>query len=154
MYHRRISTNIALIFSPYFIFIYQKWSLIRSGDVGSLYSPMFRRNVPPWIGWTTAYFISLQQHSNQVNKHLTQTFTLGKKCPYSESFWSAFFPHFPAFGLNTERCGVFSPNSGKCWKNADLNNSEHGHFLRSVKFTKKIHVDLKVAFNLRQFIQA
>ena len=26
-----------------------------------------------------------------------------KKCPYSELFWSAFFPHFPAFRLNTER---------------------------------------------------
>ena len=28
--------------------------------------------------------------------------SLRKKCPYSELFWSAFFPHFPAFGLNTE----------------------------------------------------
>ena len=26
---------------------------------------------------------------------------------------------------------VFSPNAGKCWKNADQNNSENGHFLRS-----------------------
>ena len=39
----------------------------------------------------------------------------------------------PAFGLNTERYGdtkylsVFSP----CGKNADQNNSENGHFLRS-----------------------
>ena len=29
--------------------------------------------------------------------------SLRKKCPYSESLWSAFFPHFPAFGLNTEK---------------------------------------------------
>ena len=28
---------------------------------------------------------------------------LRKKCPSSELFWSAFLPHFPAFGLNTER---------------------------------------------------
>ena len=32
-----------------------------------------------------------------------------------ELFWSAFFPHFSAFGLNTERY------------------FEYGHFLRSVK---------------------
>ena len=29
--------------------------------------------------------------------------SLRKKSPYSELFWPAFFPHFPAFGLNTER---------------------------------------------------
>ena len=27
---------------------------------------------------------------------------------------------------------VFSPNAGKCWKNADQNNSEYGILLRSV----------------------
>ena len=84
---------------------------------------------------------------------------LRKICPYSELFWSAFFPHFPEFGRNTERyphsdwiqrntpyvntkryphldrirrdtpyLSVFSPNSGKCGKNADQNNSEYGHF--------------------------
>ena len=26
---------------------------------------------------------------------------------------------------------VFSPNEGKCGKNAEQNNSEYGHFLRS-----------------------
>ena len=35
--------------------------------------------------------------------------TLRKKCPYSKLFWSAFFPHFPAFGLNTERYSPRSP---------------------------------------------
>ena len=39
--------------------------------------------------------------------------TLRKNCPYSELFWS-----------------VFSPNVGK---NADQNNSEYGHFSRSVR---------------------
>ena len=29
-----------------------------------------------------------------------------QKCPYSELFWSLFFPHFAAFGLNTERYSV------------------------------------------------
>ena len=41
------------------------------------------------------------------------------------------FSHFPAFGLNTE-IYVFSPNAAKCGKNADQNNSECGHFLRSI----------------------
>ena len=59
---------------------------------------------------------------------------LRKKCPYSELFWSVFFPHFPSFGLNMERnlyFSVFSPNVGKCGKNADHNNSEYGLFLGS-----------------------
>ena len=41
-------------------------------------------------------------------------------------FWSAFFPYFTAFQLNTKRYGV-----SECGKNADQNNSEYGHFLRS-----------------------
>ena len=50
-------------------------------------------------------------------------------------------PHLPAFSrIRTEygdiqsECrylSVFSPNAGKCRKNADQNNSEYGHFLRS-----------------------
>ena len=31
---------------------------------------------------------------------LHTVFSLRKKCLYSELFWSAFFPHFSAFGLN------------------------------------------------------
>ena len=58
--------------------------------------------------------------------------SLGKKCPYSEFFWSAFFQHFPTFGLNTLYLSLFSPNPGKCAKNAGQNNSEYGHFLPSV----------------------
>ena len=49
-------------------------------------------------------------------------------------------PHFPAFPhirhsdwirRDTEYLFVFSPNVGKCGKNADQNNSEYGHFLCS-----------------------
>ena len=45
---------------------------------------------------------------------------------------------FPAFSRIRTECGqirylsLFSPNAGKCGKNADQNNSEYGHFLRSV----------------------
>ena len=42
------------------------------------------------------------------------TLSLRKKNPYSELFWSAFFPHFPAFGLNTS----ISPYSVRMQKNA------------------------------------
>ena len=40
-------------------------------------------------------------------------------------------PHFPAFGLNTERYGVSLRIQSECWKIADQNNFEYGHFLRS-----------------------
>ena len=65
--------------------------------------------------------------------------SLRKKCPYSELFWSAFFPHFPAFGLNTGRYSVslrIQSECGKVRKNTDQNNSEYGHFLRSVSSQK------------------
>ena len=41
---------------------------------------------------------------------LNRLSSLSKKCPCSELLWSAFFPHFLAFGLITERYAVFSPN--------------------------------------------
>ena len=41
---------------------------------------------------------------------------LHKKSPYSELFWSAFFPHFPAFGLNTERYCVSLRIQSECGK--------------------------------------
>ena len=62
----------------------------------------------------------------------TKSVTLRKKCSYSELFWSAYFPHFPAFRLNTKYLSVFSPTVGKCGKNADQNNSEYGHILGRV----------------------
>ena len=58
-------------------------------------------------------------------EHYFHSFALHTKCKYSELFWSAFFPHFP----------VFCPNAGKCRKNADLNNSEYGLFLRSEEWS-------------------
>ena len=43
-----------------------------------------------------------------VGRFVIFSLKLHKKCPDSELFWSAFFSHFPAFGLNTERYGVFN----------------------------------------------
>ena len=81
-----------------------------------------------------------------------------KKIPYWKLFWSAFFPDFTAFGLNTERYGVFgvilvrilpgfshirteygeifSPNAGKSGKNAYQNNSEYGLFYAVIPIIK------------------
>ena len=53
--------------------------------------------------WRIFYFI-------QKMIYCTTT-SLRKKCPYSELFWSAFFPHCPTFGLNTVT--VFGPNVAK-----------------------------------------
>ena len=57
-----------------------------------------------------------------------------KNCPYLELLWSAFFTHFPAFGLNTGRYVSLNIQSEcrKMRKNADQNHAEYGHFLRSV----------------------
>ena len=45
--------------------------------------------------------------------------TLRKKFPYSELFWSAFFPHFPSV-IRTEygEIGSVSPYSFQMWENA------------------------------------
>ena len=39
-----------------------------------------------------------------------------KKSPYLESFWSVFFTHFPAFGLNTEIYAISLRVQSKCGK--------------------------------------
>ena len=43
-----------------------------------------------------------------------QSISLRKKSSYWELFWYAFFPHFPAFGLNTERYFVSFRIWDKC----------------------------------------
>ena len=55
------------------------------------------------------------------------TYSLRKRCPYSELFWSPFFTHLPAFGLNTEGYSVSLCIQSKCGKM----NSKYGHLLRS-----------------------
>ena len=41
-------------------------------------------------------------------------------------------PHFPAFGLNKEGDTDYLSVSVRMRENTDQNNSEYGHFLRSV----------------------
>ena len=55
---------------------------------------------------------------------------LRKKCPYSELFWSAFSRIRTEYG----EIRRISPYSVRMRENADENNSEYGHFLRSVNY--------------------
>ena len=54
--------------------------------------------------------------------------TLRKKCPCSELFWSV----FPRIWTEYGEIWSISPYSVRIRENTDQNNSEHGHFSRSV----------------------
>ena len=54
-------------------------------------------------------------------------YALREKCPYSELFWSAFSRIRAEYG----EILCISPYSIRMRENADQNNSEYGHFLRS-----------------------
>ena len=49
-------------------------------------------------------------------------------CPYSELFWSV----FSRISTEYREIRSISPYSVQIWENADQNNSEYGHFSRSV----------------------
>ena len=49
---------------------------------------------------------------------------------YSGPHFSSIFPHSNWIRRDTDYLFVFSPNAGKCGKNANQNNSEYGFFLR------------------------
>ena len=55
------------------------------------------------------------------------TYTMRKKCPYSEFFWSIYS------GIRTEYGEILriSPYSVRMPENTDEKNSEYGHFSRS-----------------------
>ena len=66
-----------------------------------------------------------------------RSYSLRKKCPYSELFCPYFpriFMHSDSVQRDTSHLSVFSWNAGKCGKNVDQNNSKYGHFLHSVFF--------------------
>ena len=54
--------------------------------------------------------------------------SLRKKCPYSQLFWSAFFRILTEYG----KIRSISPYFVRMPENTNQNNSEYGHFLRSV----------------------
>ena len=51
---------------------------------------------------------------------------------YSGPHFTRIFSHLDWIRRDTPYLSVFSPNPGKWGKNEDQNNSEYGHFLRSV----------------------
>ena len=62
--------------------------------------------------------------------HVEVKQSLRKKCPYSELFWSAFSRIWTEY----REILYISPYSLQIRENADQNNSECGHFLRSDAF--------------------
>ena len=80
---------------------------------------------------------------NKVSKQ----HSLRKKSPCSKFFWSAFFPHFPAFGLNTEKVTLRIQSA--CEKYLEHNNLRvlQKSVLRNfAKFTRK-HLRQSLFFN-------
>ena len=70
--------------------------------------------------WDLFNYFLLFSFQQLVNYNFTQKYdifqTLRKKCLYSELLWSAFFLHFPEFGLYTERYGVPLCIQSECGK--------------------------------------
>ena len=100
-----------------------------------------------WTRFAWNSLFSSLTSAKYLLRYFSKTFwriTLHKKCPYSELFWSAFFAHFSAFGRNTEKYSVSLRIQFECGKNVDPNNSEYGHFLRSVIYKKKCHYMIAV----------
>ena len=63
---------------------------------------------------------------------------LRKKGPYSELFWSVFS------NIRTEYGEIrsISPYSVSMWENTDQNNSEYGHFSRSLGHYWQLQLEL------------
>ena len=75
------------------------------------------------------------------------------KCPYSELFWSAFFPHSDWIRRNTKKYSVFSPNEGKRGENADQNNSDMNVFYAVFKFLILSHKEFQYFENYITFFE-
>ena len=67
------------------------------------------------------------------NAEKNRQLSLRERCPYSELFWFAFFRIRTEYG-EIRSIQSISPYSVQIRENADQNNSEYGHFLRSVCF--------------------
>ena len=80
-----------------------------------------------FISHDVLFFLIDTKQRNTIQKCTIKSNTLREKCPYSELFWSAFSR------IRNEYGEIFriSPYSVRMRENADQNNSEHGHFLRS-----------------------
>ena len=75
--------------------------------------------------------------------------TLREKCPYSELLWSVFSHIRTAYG----EIRSISPYSVRMRENADHNNSDYGHFLRSGNNTPFMNKPLARAYMKRSRLQ-
>ena len=71
--------------------------------------------------------LQTEQTSPWKFKHLSIQ-SLREKCPHLEFFWSLFSRIWTEYG----EIGSISPYSVRMWGNADQENSEYGHFPRSL----------------------
>ena len=86
--------------------------------------PMFQKQ--PFTGLLEVFYVSKKGFNisfflENFPKSFCRSYFLNaleiprrKKSPYSELFWSAFSPVFPAFGLNTERYTVSLRIQSEC----------------------------------------
>ena len=76
----------------------------------------------------------VQQYSNPSSHSVFPKTPKTLDCHYVKSVHILSYsgPHFPAFGLNTDRYYVSIRIQSDCWETADQNNSEYRHFSRSV----------------------
>ena len=129
--------------------------LITQVHIGDVNYPTLVLRFKTWLYQVEMYTNEVTWHKviNRSSTYSRNWYALRKKFSYSELLWSAFFPHFPAFRLNIRSispCSVRmrensgkkwtritpSSNAGICLKNADQNNSEYRHFLRSYIFER------------------
>ena len=100
------------------------------------------------------YFLSLSGCSFQDDLQASHCIKSVRIRSYSGPHFSHIFPHSDQ--IRRDHLSVFSPNAEKCEKNADENNSEYGHFLRSVKFYVAIlslvsSLGLTLVYDIRMF---
>ena len=74
------------------------------------------------------------------------SFSQHNYCVKCVRIWSYSGPHFPAFGLNTERLRI-CPYLVRIRENADQNNSEYRHFSRG----KPIHLEIWIKQSITSF---
>ena len=74
-----------------------------------------KSNTAPCMFFTFFMLYKWYQIAQRITNNC-EWFSMHKKYPYSELFWSEFILHFHAFGLNTERYGVSLRIQSKCRK--------------------------------------
>ena len=87
---------------------------------------------------TKFYFISpaMESYANRISFHCVKGVRI-QSC--SSPHFFRIFSHSDLIRRDLPYLSVFSPNAGKCGKNADQNNSEYEHFLRRVYGGFKFH---------------